>query len=73
MFVRVIYSGYRGASVTTPKNLDMISFLQWQTTGEPHTSYQEVTPPLKAKEEGPPTKKELIPRTIHTINSSLYD
>jgi hypothetical protein len=32
----------------------MIGSLQWNTAGEPHTPYQEVTLPLQVEEMGPP-------------------
>jgi hypothetical protein len=35
--------------------LNTTSFLQRQISGEPYTLYQEMAPPLQAKEEGPPT------------------
>jgi hypothetical protein len=35
-----------------PKIIDTICTLQWQTAREPYTLYQEMTPPLQAKEEG---------------------
>jgi hypothetical protein len=37
------------------KILDTIDSLQWQTTGESYTPYQEMTPPFQAEEEGPST------------------
>jgi hypothetical protein len=37
------------------KILDTIGSLQWQTTGEQYTPYQETTQPLHVEEEGPPT------------------
>jgi hypothetical protein len=38
-----------------PKIVDTISSLQWQRAREPYTPYQEMAPPLQAKEEGPLT------------------
>jgi hypothetical protein len=56
-----------------PKILDTIGSLQRQLAREPYTPYQGMSPPLQAEEEGPPTKKELIPGMIHFITSSPYD
>jgi hypothetical protein len=55
------------------KTLNTISSLQWQTAEEPYTPYQEMAPPLQAEEEGPPTTKDLILRTIQDITSPPYD
>jgi hypothetical protein len=49
-----MYPGYHGPPVTT-QNSRYDRSLQWQTAGEPYTSYQETVPPLQAKEGGPPT------------------
>jgi hypothetical protein len=38
-----------------PKHSNTVGSLQWQMAGEPYTPYQEITPPLRAKEIGPPT------------------
>jgi hypothetical protein len=37
------------------KTIDMIGSLQGKTSGEPPIFYQEMAPPLKTQEEGPPT------------------
>jgi hypothetical protein len=42
-------------TVTAQKTLDTIGSLQRQIAEEPLNPYQEMAPPLKAKEEGPPT------------------